>query len=262
MISPAADCQEVLQSFPHIVVASPGALGVGIYAFDSAVPLRYVPNSYEYAPTGWYAPLLAPGTSFSIAVTLTPRSHKIVVDRGFQSLIVDVDVANVRAHPPGRVVDIRRTHEYVLHGYTTSNYTQSDGLVTRDCRRFVCGKEPLVIRVSARGAKHGMQRPVESGDIATRKLENLPTFVGKRLCVQRFVHANQPHLYGFKKLEGCTVEISLQTPQWLVDHGVFQTADLLPAAWIDRRSSVYRWPGMLIEDKREKSSESQDSKVS
>ena len=258
MTVPAADCREVLEPLPHIVVASPGALAVGIYAFGSAVPLRYAPNSFEFAPTGWYAPLMAPGTPFSIAVTLTPRSRAIVAERGFQSLIVDVDIDGVRAHPPGRVLDIRQNNEYVVHGYTTSNFTQSNGLVTRDFNPFVCGTDPMIVRVSARGAKHGKPRPVETGEITPQRSENLPSYVGDRLCVQRFVHPSQPHLYGFRNIRGCTVEITFQKPQWLVEHRVLEPYDLMPATWIDRKSCRYQWPGKVIEGSAEKSSESQN----
>lgn len=246
--SPAADCREVLHPLPHVVVASPGALAVGIYAFDSAMPLRYVPHSYEYAPTGWYAPLLAPGTPFSIAVTLTPRSRSIVMERGFQSLIADVDVDGVRAHPPGRVLDIGRNHEYVVHGYTTSSNTKRNGMVTRDYRAFVCGEQPVVISVSARVAKCGKTQPVQTVDRTVRQGENLPRLVGEQKCVRRYVHPTQPYLYGFRNIDDCTVAITLQTPHWLVKHRVLHPNDLLPAAWIDRKSSVYRWPGNLINE--------------
>lgn len=77
--------REVIEATPYGVLGLPGPIAVGIYAFNSALPVRYVPKeTISCMYPGWYAPLLLPNHLLSVVITPIPHTQAIAQEKGRQ----------------------------------------------------------------------------------------------------------------------------------------------------------------------------------
>lgn len=265
----AQSASEVLTATPHLVLASPGAFCVGLYARASALPMRYVPSAAARALRvrgGWYVPQLAVGTPFAVVVTPTLGAARAAQRRGADALAVYVDVGGVRAHPRGREFDLSKLHEYVLPGFTLRADERSvDGdshIVERTFREFAFTSQPFDIVVSARGARYGVSRPV-AGNVGERCAErSLPPAAGAMRHSRRYVRAEQRVLLGLWEVPQFRIVVHVRPSLWLIERGVFDVADLDPPLWLDGCGQAYCGRGMSVAVSNENSESSLGKKVS
>lgn len=233
---------EVLSATPHLVLASPGAYCVGLYAHDSAIPLRYVPARSAVGaniPSGWYAPLLSVDTQFAIAVTPTLCAKRAAAKRGADALAIYVDVCGTSAHEHGRELDLGLPHEYVVRGFTLR--AKATGVdVERTYQQFTFPTRAFDVVVSCRGAQRGSKRPSSaSASVRPTRSSRVTRAAGGVRRVHRVVRTKQYNLLGLWPIAQFSIVVHVRPYKWLVEHGVFEKSDLQPPHWIDRRGSAY-----------------------
>lgn len=128
-----------------------------MYAFSTPHPLRYVPDGIVGdASPGWYTPMLLPDLSFSVVITPTPHTQAFAQQHGADALFIQLEVNGAIAHPPGRIMDVSKPHEYIVHGFTLANHVNR-GSIERTIKRFLFPRKALDIVVRVRAAKYKLQ---------------------------------------------------------------------------------------------------------
>jgi len=245
---------EILQPSPHVSLASPGVLVVGIYALNSPVPLRYVPRRFRHGVQhGWYAPLLKKGDSFVVAISCTHSANTKMKNLGFDSIIAHVKVDEIEAHPNGRVVN---NYEYVCRGFTLDSFPDEDGTIVRKYRPFVFGGDDdsnaFSVTVEAHGAviKEKATVSTASQHIERSKKEkdslNHPTAADYPLVVRRHVHSQAPIYSSFQMIEEFSVGITFKSVKWLLQNGIFTDEELKPASWLSLDKKHYCVPSSYV----------------
>lgn len=245
---------EILQPSPHVSLASPGVLVVGIYALNSPIPLRYVPRNFRNGVQhGWYAPLLAKDASFVVAISCAHSARSKMKNLGFDSIVGHVKVDGIEAHPNGRVII---NEEYVCRGFTIDSFPDENASIVRSYRPFVFGGEDdsnaFIITVEAHGAVIK-----EKGTVSTasqyiersrkdNKALNHPSVADYSLTIRRFVRPEAPIYSSIQLIEEFSVRITFRSATWLRNNGIFPEEELKPASWLSLDKKHYCVPSSYV----------------
>lgn len=243
---------EILHPSPHVSLASPGVLVVGIYALNSPIPLRYVPSKFrDGVQHGWYAPLLSKDDSFVVATSWTHSAESKMNNLGFDSIIAHVKVDDIEAHPNGRVLN---KNEYICRGFTLNSCPDEDATIVRNYRPFVFGGEEdsnaFSITVEAHGATTRENATLSNAQYIERSKEqnalNHPSVANYALSVRRFVRPEAPVYYHFQLIPEFSVGITFRSAKWLQHNGIFIEEELKPKSWLSLDRKNYCVPSSYV----------------
>lgn len=245
---------EVLLALPHLVIASPGALCLGVYAGDCALPLHFVPPSFaeeKDIPHGWYLCARA-GVQFSLRVTPTPACISACKRFGIDTLIAFIRVDGMDANPRGRTIYPHSLNEYVLPGFVEQQQTDARGSVTKRFRAFEFARahvqegyivdkgqgeqaESACIQLRVKGACRGEKVALSDSKSQYRQSDVRPVCeqdakrLGTSLCVSRegrsveVVRRCKKNIYvlnGIRDVPQFDITIHVREEFWLRSRGI------------------------------------------
>lgn len=245
---------EILHPSPHVSLASPGVLVVGIYALNSPIPLRFVPRKFrDGVQHGWYAPLLSKDDSFVVAISCGHSAKSKMENLGFDSIIAHVKVDDIEAHPYGRVMN---SAEYICRGFTLDSFPDEDATIVRNYRPFVFGGQDdsnaFSISVEAHGATKKEKATLSTASHyieRSKKEQNAlkhPTVADYALTVRRFVRPQAPMYSGFQLIPEFSVGITFRSAKWLQHNGIYTQEELQPKSWLSLDKKHYCVPSSYV----------------